>query len=114
MGGFISRKRPRGGGAAKMGTGFQLTPPPPPADAPRHQTPVPEAPPAGPATKRTILLVDDDPAVRRMVQALFGRERHTVDVARNPQHSLDLARSRPYDLVLLDAQAMTRDHLFVA
>jgi two-component system NtrC family sensor kinase len=68
---------------------------------------------AAPVAKRTILLVDDDPAVRRMVKALFGREGHTVEVARNPQHALDLAGTRSYDLVLADAQAMTRDHLFV-
>jgi len=102
-GGRITVQRPSAEGAGGAA----------PADAPRRQTPVPEAPPAGPAVKRTILLVDDDPAVRRMVQALFGREGHTVEVARTPQHALDLARTRPYDLVLVDAQAMTRDHLFV-
>src|SRR2546422_6463338 len=46
------------------------------------------------SAKRSILLVDDDPAVRRMVKALFGRDGHTVEVARNPQHALDLARAR--------------------
>jgi len=63
--------------------------------------------------KRTILLVDDDPAVRRMVKALFGREGHTVEVARTPQHALDLVRTRTYDLILADARATARDHLFV-
>jgi CheY-like chemotaxis protein len=74
----------------------------------------PPAPLPPPATKRAILLVDDDPAVRRMVKALFGREGHTVDVARNPQQALDLARTRAYDLILADAQARARDDLFVA
>jgi len=63
--------------------------------------------------KRSILLVDDDPAVRRMIKALFGSDGHTVEVARNPQHGLDLARTRSYDLILADAQARTHDHLFV-
>lgn len=66
-----------------------------------------------PVTRRTILLVDDDPAVRRMVKALFGGEGHTVDVARNAEHGLDLTRARNYDLILADAQAMARDDLFV-
>jgi len=48
-----------------------------------------------------------------MVKALFGREGHTVDVARNAQHALDLAGARAYDLILADAQARARDHLFV-
>ncbi|OLB15558.1 MAG: hypothetical protein AUI99_02975 [Gemmatimonadetes bacterium 13_1_40CM_3_69_22] len=112
-GGRITVQRPSAEGAGTTGAAFLVDLPAAPADAPRRQTPVPEAPPAGPVAKRTILLVDDDPAVRRMVQALFGREGHTVEVARNPQHALDLARTRPYDLILVDAQAMTRDHLFV-
>jgi len=51
--------------------------------------------------------------VRRMVKALFGREGHTVEVARTPQHALDLVRTRSYDLILADARATARDHLFV-
>src|SRR3989449_5258480 len=38
---------------------------------------------------------------------------HTVEVARNPQQALDLVRARAYDLILADAQARARDHLFV-
>src|SRR2546422_11375048 len=38
---------------------------------------------------------------------------HTVEVARNPQQALDLVRTRPYDLILVDAQARAHDHLFV-
>jgi CheY-like chemotaxis protein len=71
--------------------------------------PVPEPAPA----KRTILLVDDDPAVRRLVKALFGREGHAVDVARNPQQAIDMARARNYDLILADVQASVRGKLFV-
>jgi len=63
--------------------------------------------------KRTILLVEDDPAVRRMVKALFGREGHVVEVARNPAQALDMARARRYDLILADIQATARGQLFV-
>jgi CheY-like chemotaxis protein len=48
-----------------------------------------------------------------VVKALFGREGHTVDVARNPAQALDMARARGYDLILADAQATTRGQLFV-
>jgi len=109
-GGRVSVERPPHGGAA-----FLVDLPAAPAEVALHATPVPEparaAPP--PAAKRAILLVDDDPAVRRMVKALFGREGHTVDVARNVQHALDLAGARAYDLILADAQARARDQLFV-
>src|SRR5205807_1636156 len=107
-GGRVGVERPPEGGAA-----FLVDLPAAPADAALRATPLPEAAPAPPAAKRAILLVDDDPAVRRMVKALFGREGHTVDVARNAQHALDLAGARTYDLILADAQARARDHLFV-
>jgi two-component system, NtrC family, sensor kinase len=107
-GGRIGVERPPGGGAA-----FLVDLPAAPAGVAWHPTPVPEPAPVPPAAKRAILLVDDDPAVRRMVKALFGREGHTVDVARNAQHALDLAAARVYDLILADAQARARDQLFV-
>jgi len=109
-GGRVSVERPPQGGAA-----FLVDLPPAPADVALYATPVPESAPAAlpPAAKRAILLVDDDPAVRRMVKALFGREGHTVDVARNVQHALDLVGARAYDLILADAQARARDQLFV-
>src|SRR5438067_8812753 len=96
-GGRIAVERPAEGGAA-----FLVDLPPAPAGVALHLTPVPEPAPAPPSAKRAILLVDDDPAVRRMVKALFGREGHTVDVARNAQHALDLAGARAYDLILAD------------
>jgi len=104
-GGRITVERPAQGGAAFL---VDL----PPAEVGRRDT-AELHPLAAPAAKRSILLVDDDPAVRRMVKALFGSDGHTVEVARNPQHALDLARARPYDLILADAQARTHDHLFV-
>jgi len=115
-GGHITVERPLEGGAA-----FVVDLPAAPQEFAAANTPAgadpaasPPPPPPPPAAKRAILLVDDDPAVRRMVKALFGREGHTVDVARNPQHALELARTRSYDLILADAQARARDDLFVA
>src|SRR5438128_11675406 len=106
-GGRITVEAPAGGGAA-----FLVDLPPAPTDPGRRDMPEPQGL-APPAATRSILLVDEDPAVRRMVKALFGRDGHMVEVARNPQHALDLARTRPYDLILVDAQARANDHLFV-
>jgi two-component system, NtrC family, sensor kinase len=106
-GGRISVERPREGGAA-----FLVELPIGTLDAPRRDTPMPTAAPAS-AVKRAILLVDDDPAVRRMVKALFGREGHSVDVARDAEHGLDLARTRTYDLIVADRDAQARDQPFV-
>src|SRR5207245_8847365 len=47
-----------------------------------------------------------------MIKALFGREGHTVEVARNPGQALDLARARTYDLILADGQASARGRRF--
>ena len=112
-GGRISVERPPDGGAAFL-VDLPPAPPAPPAAAALADAPGRTAlEPSVPVVKRTILLVDDDPAVRRMVKALFGREGHTVEVARTPQHALDLVRTRSYDLILADARATARDHLFV-
>jgi two-component system NtrC family sensor kinase len=59
-----------------------------------------------PFVKRTILLVDGDPAVQRTIKALFARDGHSVEVAGDPQHALDLALRGTYDLVITDARAM--------
>jgi two-component system NtrC family sensor kinase len=102
-GGRITLERPSNGGASFR---VDLPPVPPGAvvPAPVDQPLVPKPPPA----KRTILLVDDDPAVRRMVKALFGRDGHAVEVARNPQHALELAQRGGFDLIIADARAATR------
>ena len=107
-GGQITVERPPEGGAA-----FLVELPPAGADVPQSHSAEVEATPLPPTARRTILLVDDDPAVRRMIKALFGREGHTVEVARNPGQALDLARARTYDLILADGQASARGRRFV-
>jgi two-component system, NtrC family, sensor kinase len=109
-GGRITVERPSTGGAA-----FRVDLPPVPAGAEIPAPAVPSPPPTPPHAKRTILLVDDDLAVRRMVKALFGRDGHAVEVARNPQHALELAQRGGFDLIIADARAAARggDKLFV-
>src|SRR6266699_151724 len=69
----LEPRGPRGGAA------FRVDLPPAPADAarptltPAHGTPLPTA---SPQVKRTILLVDADPAVQRTIKALFARDGH--------------------------------------
>ncbi len=95
---------PPGGGAA-----FRVDLPPAPADVvAQHNTPLPAQPAGSTAhfVKRTILLVDSDPAVQRTIKALFARDGHDVEVAGDPQHALDLAQRGSYDLVITDARAM--------
>jgi len=114
-GGHLVLERPSSGGGAS-GAAFVVTLPPAPADAPRT-APARSGPTAAPAepaaVRRTILLVDDDPAVRRVVQALFAREGHRVEVAKSAQHALELTGARWYDLILVDARAANRGRLLV-
>src|SRR6266568_1472190 len=95
--------------SARGGAAFRVDLPPAPADAvrpaltPVHGTPAVTGPPA---VKRTILLVDADPAVQRTIKALFARDGHDVEVAGDPQHAIDLAQRGGFDLVITDARAM--------
>ena len=99
----LEPRGPRGGAA------FRVDLPPAPADAvrpaltPVHGTPAVNA---SSTVKRTILLVDADPAVQRTIKALFARDGHDVEVAGDPQHALDLAERGGFDLVITDARAM--------
>jgi CheY-like chemotaxis protein len=99
----IEPRNPRGGAS------FRVDLPPAPVDAarptltPAQGTPLPNA---AAAVKRTILLVDADPAVQRTIKALFARDGHDVEVAGDPQHALELAQRGGYDLVITDARAM--------
>jgi two-component system NtrC family sensor kinase len=104
-GGHITVERPTSGG----GAAFRVDLPPAPAGAaPATATPVSptSAESSAPFVKRTILLVDGDPAVQRTIKALFARDGHAVEVAGDPQHALDLVQRGSFDLVITDARAM--------
>ncbi len=66
-----------------------------------------------PSQQRAILVVDDDPAIQRVVQALFGREGHLVEVATDAAHGLALVAERSYDLIIADARVAGKGRLFV-
>jgi CheY-like chemotaxis protein len=56
---------------------------------------------------RRILVVDDDPTVHRVVSALFTPDGHLVHAVRTADDALDLATEQSYDLLLVDARAVT-------
>ncbi|HET8648796.1 MAG TPA: response regulator, partial [Gemmatimonadales bacterium] len=58
------------------------------------------APEPGP---RRILVVDEDPAVHRLISALFSTEGYEVEVSRGGHGALGLAADADYDLIIADA-----------
>jgi two-component system, NtrC family, sensor kinase len=54
---------------------------------------------------RRILVVDDDPAVHRVVSALFTPEGHVVEAVRSGAQGLRMLRERSFDLIVADALA---------
>lgn len=66
---------------------------------PRTKSPI-ETP--AETAKKTILLVDDDPAVREMVGRVLQREGYIVLCAANGAEALGIAEVSHIDLVLLD------------
>jgi two-component system, NtrC family, sensor kinase len=58
----------------------------------------------GRSERRRILVVDDDPAVHRLVSALFASEGHTVESVRSGEQALRLAREGEYDMILADVR----------
>jgi len=50
-----------------------------------------------------VLVVDDEPAIRMLVQRALQHKGYTVDVAADGQEALDKVRASPPDLLLLDA-----------
>ncbi len=49
-----------------------------------------------------ILLIDDDPAVRKTLKSLFESERYAFEVAKNGTAGLAALRTTPPSLVILD------------
>ena len=77
---------------------------------PAHDAPGPlpmdeAAPGRPPMVARRILVVDDDPAVHRVVSALFTPEGHVVEAVRSGAQGLRMLRERSFDLIVADALA---------
>ncbi len=55
--------------------------------------------------KRTILLVDDDPAFRRMIHVIFSKNEQLVEEAPSAAEALRQLERRNFDLVIADPRA---------
>jgi two-component system response regulator AtoC len=67
-----------------------------------HPTPASHA-------RKKILLVDDDPAIRRVLTRLLAEEDYTALPAANGAEALELAAATSFDLVLLDLNMPVKD-----
>jgi DNA-binding response OmpR family regulator len=63
--------------------------------------------------KRTVLLADDDPALRRLVGATLGTEHFELLSAADGEETLELARETRPELILLDINMPRRSGLDV-
>jgi two-component system NtrC family sensor kinase len=97
-GGALSYEPPAEGGAE-----FQITLPLFEAEPP---TLVEESYPEESArlSTRRILVVDEDPAVHRLVSALFAPDGHAVESVRSGEQGLRLAREGEYDMIIADVR----------
>lgn len=51
---------------------------------------------------KSILVVDDDEAIRQMVGTLLAEEGYRVEMAHNGEEAIRLVRQQPFDLMILD------------
>ena len=61
------------------------------------------------AASRRILLVEDNLINQRVALAILQSADHVVDVACNGQEAVDAARSKDYDIILMDIQMPVLD-----
>jgi two-component system, NtrC family, sensor kinase len=97
-GGVLTYEAPPEGGAE-----FRVTLP---AYQAPENLPIAESPRAGVRlTGHRILVVDDDPAVHRMVSALFTPQGAVVEAVRSGHQGIRMLKERDFDLVVADAMA---------
>ncbi len=77
------------------------------------------AAPAGPRapkiqTRARILVADDDPSIRQVLEAVLGGDGYQVTCVGDGAEAVDLARRDAFDLILLDVQMPTVDGLEAA
>ncbi|HVV87321.1 MAG TPA: ATP-binding protein [Kofleriaceae bacterium] len=88
-----------------VGSTFTIVLPPAPAPAPSPVAPAPApAPaPAAAATGRRVLVIDDEPVLRRLLRAMLESEGHTVADADGGRAGLAVALDGgPFDAILCD------------
>lgn len=83
-----------------VGTTFEVCLPLVTRQAPADRGPTEASSPE--VGKLSVLVVDDDPMVRRMLGAVLGRQRIEVTLAAHGDEALALARQRPHHVALVD------------
>jgi len=68
---------------------------------------------AGDRQEQTVLIVDDDPAIRDLLSVILGQRGYTIITAATAAESLHVIASRQPELVLLDYQLPDQDGLTV-
>src|SRR6478672_7730190 len=63
--------------------------------------------------KQHILVVDDEPPTRELLQAYFQKHHYEVTTASNAEEAVRLADGTPFDVVILDVVLPDRDGLEV-
>ena len=76
-----------------------------PADQPAAEPTEPAPGEPAPRASRRVLVVDADPAVHRLVNALLSPEGIEVETVRGGEQGLRLAGEKVYDLIIADARA---------
>jgi DNA-binding response OmpR family regulator/HPt (histidine-containing phosphotransfer) domain-containing protein len=59
------------------------------------------------------LVVEDDPTISQLIEAILLQESYAVDVAQDGQMGLELSESYEYDLILLDVSLPKRDGISI-
>jgi DNA-binding response OmpR family regulator/HPt (histidine-containing phosphotransfer) domain-containing protein len=59
------------------------------------------------------LVVEDDPTISQLIEAILLQESYAVDLARDGQMGLDLSELYEYDLILLDVSLPKRDGISI-
>jgi two-component system NtrC family sensor kinase len=88
---------------AAGGAEFRLTLPC--YDAPAVPVSDAAAAPARRPPAHRILVVDDDPAVHRLVSALFTPDGHVVEAVRSGEQGMRMVRERTFDVIIADGMA---------
>ncbi|OGU06191.1 MAG: hypothetical protein A2W29_07295 [Gemmatimonadetes bacterium RBG_16_66_8] len=91
----LPASRPSGASTRISGTAPRTSGAPPAAPVVAHD----------PRAGRAVLLVDGDPAVRRMITVLFSSDGHHVEAARDAAHGIALLGEQTFDLVIADPRA---------
>jgi DNA-binding NtrC family response regulator len=58
--------------------------------------------PAAKAGPKTLLIADDEPNIRRVLQAIFQKDGYEVYVAENGVRALEVAAAHPVDVLITD------------